>query len=134
MTMEKTIITWQVIEGWSVKEPEIYHENILKIYYPFGIEECMIMPLEDALVPTGLWFPGFLSDYMIIPVHHTYPNIKSDVCGVGSRLSDNPILHMSVYRGSDQIFLHIINLGNKELIIKPGKLISYFLFTPLLKL
>ena len=134
ITMKEKIVRWQVVDGWCVREPEIYHKNMLKIYCPYKIGGCIIMPLEDALVPTGLWFSGFLSDYMIIPLHHTYPNVKSDIYGVGSGFPDEPILHMSVCRSSDQVFLHIINLGNKELIIKPGKLISYFLFTPLLKL
>ena len=130
-------IRWEVLNGWSVKEPSEEPEwNALKIYMPYGLPECVLMPGDDTMIPTGLWFPGLNTDYLIIPVHHTYPNKESDVMGKWREKlrEDIPIIHMSILNDSQQVFLHLINLGKTELIYKPGQTIAYFCFTELINL
>jgi hypothetical protein len=129
-------IQWKVLDGWSIKGPEEdVGTNALKIYMPYGLPECVLMPGEDTLIPTGLWFVGLFSDYIIIPIHHTYPNKGSDVMDMwnGNLKSEFPLLHMSVVVDKSQVFLHIINLGNTELKYKPGNKIAYFCFTKLME-
>ncbi len=127
-------IKWNVLDGWSVKGPEEDDGiNALKIYMPYGLQECVLLPGDDTLIPTGLRFQGLYRDFIIIPIHHTYPNKGSDVMDMwnGKLREDTPILHMSVVSDSSQVFIHIINLGETELRYKPGNRIAYFCFARL---
>lgn len=128
-------VKYEVLDGWSVKDPEENSgTNALKIYMPYGLPVCVLMPGDDTLIPTGLHFPGLYKDYIIIPIHHTYPNKGSDVMEMWKgKLKDNlPILHMSVCVDAEQVFIHIINLGETELKYKPGNTIAYFCFTKII--
>ena len=128
-------IKWKVLDGWSVKGPEKgIGTNALKIYMPYGLQECVLLPGDDTLIPTGLHFPGLYKDFIIIPIHHTYPNKGSDVMEMwnGKLRPDFPILHMSVVEDLEQVFIHIINLGKTELKYKPGNCIAYFCFSKLI--
>ena len=127
-------IEWKVLNGWSVKSPEKDNgTNALKIYMPYGLQECVLLPGDDTLIPTGLWFQGLYCDFIIIPIHHTYPNKGSDVMEIwnGKLREDTPILHMSVVVDKSQVFIHVINLGETELKYKPGNIIAYFCFARL---
>jgi hypothetical protein len=129
-------VKWKVLAGWSVKGPEkSIGENALKICMPYGLPECVLLPGDDTLIPTGLWFPGLYRDFIIIPIHHTYPNKGSDVMEVwnGNIKTDFPILHMSICVDRSQVFIHIINLGKSELKYRPGNVIGYFCFSPLIE-
>lgn len=129
-------VEWKVLDGWSVKEPEeSIGETALKICMPYGLPECVLMPGDDTLIPTGLWFPGLYKKFIIIPIHHTYPNKDSDVMRKwnGNLKSEFPILHMSIVVDRSQVFIHIINLGKTELKYKPGCKIAYFCFSPLIE-
>ena len=129
-------IQWKTLDCWSVNGPEIDSgSEALIIYMPYGLPECVLMPGDDTLIPTGLWFPGLFRDFLIIPIHHTYPNKGSDVMDVwNGDLKENPILHMSVVADKSQVFVHIINLGDKELRYKPGNRVAYFCFTPIMSI
>ena len=73
-------VKYKILDGWSLKNPEEdAGTNALKIYMPYGLPECVLMPGDDTLIPTGLHFPGLFKDFIIIPIHHTYPNKGSDV-------------------------------------------------------
>ena len=125
-------IHYEILTGWSVKDPEEdTSTNALKIYMPYGLPECVLMPGDDTLIPTGLHFPGLYKDYIIIPIHHTYPNKGSDVMEMwkGKLSETHPILHMSVCVDREQVFIHIINLGKTELKYKSGNTIAYFCFS-----
>ena len=127
-------IEWEVLNGWSVRGPEKDgRNNALKIYIPYGLQEYVLLPGDDTLIPTGLWFPGLYHDFIIIPIHHTYPNKGSDVMDMwnGKLREDTPTLHMSVVVDNSQVFIHIINLGETELKYKPGNRIAYFCFARL---
>ena len=129
-------IYWKKVEGYTIHDPEVDEDwSTLKIRMPYGFPELVLMPGDDALIPTGLWFPGVYREFMIIPVHHTYPNKESDVCEVwnGKIKSDFPVLHMSIVSDRSQVYIHVINLGKTELRYGPGKVVSYFMFTPLIK-
>lgn len=128
-------IRYEILDGWSLKNPgEDTGTNALKIYMPYGLPECVLMPGDDTLIPTGLHFPGLYKDFIIIPIHHTYPNKGSDVMEMwNGKLSEtHPILHMSICADYDQVFIHIINLGKSELKYKPGNTIAYFCFARLI--
>lgn len=129
-------ITWKKVGSWIVDDPEIVPGwNALKITMPYGLPEYVLMPGDDTLIPTGLWFPGLYKDFIITPAHHTYPNTASDVMGVwNGTLKSNPILHLSIVVDKSQVYVHIINLGSKELKYKSGNIISYFVFTPILSI
>ena len=129
-------IRYKILDNWSVKGPEEdTGTNALKIYMPYGLPECVLMPGDDTLIPTGLHFPGLYKDFIIIPIHHTYPNKGSDVMEMwNGKLSDvHPILHMSICVDAEQVFIHIINLGKTELKYKPGNTIAYFCFSKLIE-
>lgn len=131
-------IKWKVLNGWSVRGPEEASGiNAFKIYMPYGLPECVLMPGDDTLIPTGLQFPDLFLDYIIIPIHHTYPNKGSDVMEKWNgklRTDDFPILHMSVcVDKEDHVFIHIINLGKSELKYKPGNCIAYFCFSKIIQ-
>lgn len=128
-------IRYEVLKGWSVKGPEEdIGTNALKIYMPYGLPECVLMPGDDTLIPTGLHFPGLFRDYIIISIHHTYPNKGSDVMDTwkGKLRANYPVLHMSVCVDVEQVFIHIINLGKTELKYKSGNTIAYFCFARLI--
>lgn len=129
------MIRFKILDGWSVKYPEEDDgTNSLKIYMPYGLPECVLLPGDDTLIPTGLHFPGLFKNFIIIPIHHTYPNKGSDIMEMwNGKLSEvHPILHMSVCVDCKQVFVHIINLGKTELKYKPGNTIGYFCFTCLI--
>ena len=128
-------VKYKILDNWSVKSPEKdAGTNALRIYMPYGLPECVLMPGDDTLIPTGLHFPGLYKNFIIIPIHHTYPNKGSDVMEMwNGKLSEvSPILHMSICVDAEQVFIHIINLGKSELKYKPGNKIAYFCFSKLI--
>ena len=127
-------IRWEKVDGFDPIIPEqVDGWSGFQIKMPLGLPKLVLMPGDDALIPTGLWFPGLYEKFIIIPVHHTYPNSGSDICGVwkGKLRPNLPILHMSILTDHSHVYLHIINLGNTELKYGPGSTISYFQFVKL---
>lgn len=125
-------IEWETVDGFDILEPQLDDDcNALVIRAPLGLEDVIIMPGEDAIIPTGLIFSRVFKDYVIIPIHHTCVNQESDVYGRWEgKLRGNPIVHMSVvFDNIGHVYVHILNLGKKEIKIVSGSKIAYFCFS-----
>ena len=125
-------------EDYSVKLPEIIGNNeLLKVFSPYDIPEVLIMPGDDAIIPTGLVFPDYGKDYIINLVHSIFINKESDILGryKGTIKEGTSLLHMSpVLDSTGHLFISIINLGKTEMVIKSGVAIGYLGFSRIEKI
>lgn len=125
-------IKYKVLNGWKIIRPK-KNGNFLKIFYPLEIPSSTIMPGEDVLIPTGLMFSGIYREYLIIALPHVFPNKLSDIHRAFKFLeTDNPVLHLTAISDGNQLFIHYVNFGTKEIVLNPGNFIGNFSFSPII--
>jgi len=125
-------IKYKILNGWKITRPK-KNGNFLRLFYPLEIPSSTIMPGEDVLIPTGLMFPGIYREYLIIALPHVAPNNLSDIHRVSKfPKTDNPVLHLTAISDGNQLFIHYVNLGTKEIVLSSGTFIGNFFFSPII--
>ena len=97
---------------------------ILKVYCPDDLPESVLLPCSDIIIPSGLVFPGFRS-YRFIPTQTTLPSNDAYSIIKHSGNRNTCLLMDCLFTADGELTTHLINLGNSEIIIHPGKPIMY---------
>lgn len=123
----------------DVKTPERGTEKSagLDFFVPNDFEETLVKSGEDILIPSGIKM-DVPEGYMLMAAEKSGVVTSSYACLKAGRTPKKDAFNSNIILGAKivdedyqgEIHIHLINVGNEDIVIKPGMKITQFILVP----